>query len=93
MVDGGRWQTKEHGELGLMDIRLMVLVANIKRMIRIWTSDHSLWVDWMKEKFMLSLNHAAHATSKSPTWATIVRTGVQSTIPTTPTFGRGRARR
>lgn len=67
---------KENGGLGLRDIRMMAAVATIKRTLSIWSSDQSLWVTWMREKYVKerALNQIGFTSSQSPIWSSILWT-------------------
>lgn len=42
-------KAKGDGRIGLKDTRPMVVVASIKRIVRIWMANQSIWVEWMRE--------------------------------------------
>lgn len=73
---GDGWQRKgSMGGIRLKDIRMMVVVTTIKRTIRIWNSNKSLWAEWMRQKYVKgrALNCISSKYSQFLKWSSIVR--------------------
>lgn len=72
-----------HGGIGLWDIQTMVIVNTIKRTIQIWTFDQSIWIEWIRMRYVKGryvLGGIERSTLNPPLWNDILKN--QSAINT-----------